>query len=546
MPSFGMHLKFGNDLVFVNKPADWLTHTTHSSQPAPSSPLSQSNDANQPGISALVQAELTSRGINRKIYAIHSLDKYTDLGSTGARVFATTEKRAQDLLNHYKQNQISTRHLFLTQNKLNFSESTQTHIYFKRLKLNALFEQWEAHTKADFLTEIPVQAKIIGANILGDRKNEGAPYPHFCLHTADLEIPGEEKFSCPAPVFFDRMGLIRDSKLAYILSSIDRRQRLFNFLKLPSSCFRLVHNKTNKAMQSAHAADFRMDLFGSRLWIYWYESNPPDDEWLTRFDFVADLLGKKWTLQVMQNRGSDPLSRTVYNPPENSWTACETNQESLNLNFEFRPNQGLSPGLFLDQRHNRQRLIEQVKARKENSPASAIKVLNLFSYTCGFSVAAALAGADEVISVDLSRNFLDWGKQNFRINNLNPDDKSKFNFFAMDSFSFIEKAVKNNRQYDFVIYDPPSFSRNGKDVFRFEKEGLDLLALIFKVIKPGGSLLLSTNFEKMNTDMLLENISLLLRSENLDHVNVQSAWPVGLDYEAPGQEPLMKSFWLQF
>jgi len=72
--------------------------------------------------------------------------------------------------------------------------------------------------------------------------------------------------------------------------------------------------------------------------------------------------------------------------------------------------EGLSTGLFLDQRENRRRLL--------NMPLTGKSVLNCF-YTCAFSVVAAKAGA-VTTSVDLSRNYLAWGKANFQANNLDP------------------------------------------------------------------------------------------------------------------------------
>src|SRR5439155_3049074 len=79
------------------------------------------------------------------------------------------------------------------------------------------------------------------------------------------------------------------------------------------------------------------------------------------------------------------------------------------LTFLVGFGEGLSPGIFLDQRENRWRLLTSKLAGKS--------LLNCFSYTCAFSVAAAKAGATTA-SIDLSKNYLAWGKENFRANGL--------------------------------------------------------------------------------------------------------------------------------
>jgi 23S rRNA (cytosine1962-C5)-methyltransferase len=145
---------------------------------------------------------------------------------------------------------------------------------------------------------------------------------------------------------------------------------------------------------------------------------------------------------------------------------------------------GLSTGLFIDQRDNRQR-VREASAQKQ--------VLNLFSYTCSFSVAAALGGASKVTSADLSGRALERGRRNFEVNGLEP---AKHEFVQGDAVRFVRGAVKHGRRFDVIILDPPSFATVGKATFRFERDIAALMADCLRLLGPGGKLLCVTNHKK--------------------------------------------------
>lgn len=147
---------------------------------------------------------------------------------------------------------------------------------------------------------------------------------------------------------------------------------------------------------------------------------------------------------------------------------------------------GLSTGLFIDQRDNRQRIREL---------ASGKQVLNLFSYCCSFSVAAALGGAARVTSVDVGGRALERGRANFAANDL---DASKHEFVQSDAVRFVRGAVKHGRRLDLVILDPPSFGTIGRATFKFERDIVDLMADCLRLLGPGGNLLCVTNHKKTN------------------------------------------------
>ena len=138
-------------------------------------------------------------------------------------------------------------------------------------------------------------------------------------------------------------------------------------------------------------------------------------------------------------------------------------------------------GLYLDQRANRRWVMEH---------ASGAEVLNLFSYTCGFSVAAAVAGAARVTSVDLSRRVLKWGRENFEANGL---DASKHRFFDDEAFAVLSRAARRGERYDVVICDPPSFARSGKKRFVLHRDLAKLVEGCARVCGPGARLVLCLN-----------------------------------------------------
>lgn len=154
----------------------------------------------------------------------------------------------------------------------------------------------------------------------------------------------------------------------------------------------------------------------------------------------------------------------------------------------IRPYDGFAAGLYLDQRDNRHRIRESARGRR---------VLNAFSYTCAFSVAAALGGAVATVSVDVSKKHLQWGRRNFAANKL-PLDQHQF--ICADIFDYFKRAQRQRRRFDVVILDPPSFARTKRPPRTFVlSESLPaLLAEATKLLDTRGRLLVSTNHREIS------------------------------------------------
>lgn len=165
--------------------------------------------------------------------------------------------------------------------------------------------------------------------------------------------------------------------------------------------------------------------------------------------------------------------------------------EEHGLRFVVRPYDGFSVGLFLEHRDNRRRVRELAAGRR---------VLNLFAYTCGFSVAVA-GGAASVASVDLHKRYLEWGKENFAANGL---DLAAHMFYCSDVFDFYHRARRQGLQYDLIVLDPPSFARMRRPKRSFVLgEQLDpLCAGAVGLLAPGGQILLATNHRQIPAERL--------------------------------------------
>ncbi|MEZ4749272.1 MAG: class I SAM-dependent methyltransferase [Bdellovibrionota bacterium] len=183
------------------------------------------------------------------------------------------------------------------------------------------------------------------------------------------------------------------------------------------------------------------------------------------------------------------------------------------LAYKVAPLEGFSSGLFMDQREQRLAFQKQ---------AAGIEVLNTFAYTCSFSVACAKGGA-KVTSVDISKRYLDWGKDNFVANSLDPENHE---FFPNDTMGFLKGAAKRGRHFDLVILDPPSFARNKKGTFSIRRDAPELLSLAAQVVKPGGLLYFSSNLSELNNDSLSRLIRITLPS-----ARIIGAAPLPVDFQ---------------
>lgn len=191
------------------------------------------------------------------------------------------------------------------------------------------------------------------------------------------------------------------------------------------------------------------------------------------------------------------------------------------LRFAIRPYDGYSVGLFLDQRENRARVREL---------AAGKRVLNLFAYTCGFSVAAAAGGAESTVSVDVAVKNLEWGKTNFGLNDLSLD---RHLFFRSDAGEALARLKRQGKQFDIIIIDPPSFAHgrgSQKDFSVLEDLG-PLVGAAVEVLATDGTLLVSSNHRKLSLRGMIDRVK---RGASRSRVEIVDAPPLPVDFAMDG------------
>ncbi len=146
----------------------------------------------------------------------------------------------------------------------------------------------------------------------------------------------------------------------------------------------------------------------------------------------------------------------------------------------------LDTGLFLDHRITRERIRRAAQDKR---------LLNLFCYTGTVGVQAGLGGARSVLNVDLSQKYLDWARENHRLNQL--DDSSRFGFMQADIVELLKnpKVFAVKADYDLIFLDPPSFSNSKKmqQTLDTQRDHALLIRQAMALLAPGGMLMFSTN-----------------------------------------------------
>ena len=483
--------------------------------------------------------EVYEEELDRKLYTVHRLDKAT----SGALVLATSSEIAADLTRLFEQHLVQKRYLFLTDKASAKKEFTyESHIEkeknsfvsrtdkennakttFKYLHPVGNHHLWEAIPHSGKPHQIRLHAEANGIAILGDAEHNGTPYHRLCLHSLSLgfELNGEKvSFETDIPIWAESSEIHSHEEDLILEEAFERRERMYKFSELKDESLRLSHRELDT---------YRVDQYGDYLWIYWYKESDPTVQDLLRFERVSKRWGKKILVRKMLNRGEDPNAEILWNIGSTSprWTAKENG-----VIYELRSDTGLSPGLFLDQRENRLWVQEHAQDRR---------VLNLFSYTSGFSVVSALAGAQEVCTVDVSSNFIDWSKRNFELNGLNPEDE-KYEFWVNDCLLFLKGTIRRKRKFGLIVCDPPSFGRSKNSVFSISKNFDELLVNCMYCLEKNGLLLFCTNYEKWTSGDLHLRLEKLKREFSFKILPAPSQ---GLDFELPDQEPLMKSIILR-
>ncbi len=155
--------------------------------------------------------------------------------------------------------------------------------------------------------------------------------------------------------------------------------------------------------------------------------------------------------------------------------------DELDIRFKIKPMGFKHTGLFPEQAVNWDWFSDKIKKAKKENPNREIKVLNLFAYTGGATVAAAKAGAS-VTHVDASKGMVTWAKENAASSGL---AEAPIRYIVDDCVKFVEREIRRGNLYDAVIMDPPSYGRGPKgEIWKIEESIHDFVKLCTGVLKP--------------------------------------------------------------
>lgn len=190
---------------------------------------------------------------------------------------------------------------------------------------------------------------------------------------------------------------------------------------------------------------------------------------------------------LLQHRYQEFAPTQVVWGEENTFPVVE--ESNLKYQLELKKNQNM--GIFLDMRYGR----KWVQTHSEGK-----SVLNLFAYTCGFSVAAIAGGATQVVNLDMAKASLGRGRDNHR---LNQHDLSKVKFLGHDIFKSWGK-IKKLGLYDLIIIDPPSFQKGS---FALTKDYQKILRRLPSLLTETGEVLACVNSPAVSTDFLIDGMT---------------------------------------
>jgi 23S rRNA (cytosine1962-C5)-methyltransferase len=475
---------------------------------------------------------------------MHRLDKET----SGILLFTKSGRANRSLASQFAERSVAKRYLLLTDRPVPqapqhvrdvlvraghrsisrppFPGGDIAETHFQLLSLQGAQSLVEARPVTGRPHQVRVHAAQLGFPILGDTEYGGSPAPRLCLHAAELHIdhPATQQ---PAAFHADA-DFTADPRLSLRSALISPNE---------TTACRIIHGAAD-----GHPGWY-VDRLGDELLS---QSTGPltREQEVTLQSFMAWFHSRGASHKILQRQpGPDTAAAgpvPVHGPPSPRRFTILENGLLFHLDFQ----EGYSVGLFLDQRDNRRRLLHRHIAAGFPLPAHGspgTTVLNTFAYTCAFSVCAARAGA-HTTSIDLSKKYLEWGRENFRINQLDP---ASHDFLHGDVFSWLRRLSRRSRLYDLILLDPPTFSRSKESgTFRAETDYSRLVAAAIPLLKPGGILFASSNTAHLNPDWFLASITDAIQASGRA-IQQQHYAPQPPDFPVTRTEPAhLKSVWL--
>lgn len=396
----------------------------------------------------------------------------------------------------------------------------------------------ELRPKTGRTHQLRVQVAAMGGAIAGDRTYGKAPADRLMLHAASLRFEHpitRRKLTLEAPIPDAIPAWVRGQRRSPFSSTMAiesaMRQaagrRYWLGRSEETTAFRLVHEEADGLPGVA------LDRYGEYLLLHL--SSPEAEAARELLLDAAWALGPRGVYVVTRPKHAS----TIVDPRQESFAPAhaQRGEDAQNpfsitesgLQYRISLGDGLKTGLFLDQRENRRRFREL---------AGGKRVLNLFAYTCAFTVAAAAGGASRTVSVDASVGPLEEGQRNLEANGLfGPHHE----MVATDALVWMQRVQKRGERFDLIVLDPPSFATTRSSRFSAASDYSKVAALALGLLAPKGKLLACTNSRKIPRTKFRRQLHEALRLAGHTAMQVKDL-PDPSDFPAPfGVESHLKS-----
>ncbi|MCK3882886.1 class I SAM-dependent rRNA methyltransferase [Streptococcus suis] len=264
-----------------------------------------------------------------------------------------------------------------------------------------------------------------------------------------------------------------------------RKKRQTFFQSNLTNAFRLFNQDGD------HFGGVTIDLYNEYAVFSWYNTfvYSIKDTIIAAFQMVFPEV--RGAYEKIRFKGLDHESAFLYGQEAPDFFTVLEN----GVAYQVFMNDGLMTGIFLDQHEVRGSLVDGLAAGKS--------LLNMFSYTAAFSIAAAMGGAVETTSVDLAKRSRELSKAHFKVNGLELDNH---HFVVMDVFEYFKYAKRKGLSYDVIVLDPPSFARNKKQTFSVAKDYHKLISQSLDILNPNGIIIASTNAANVSVEKFRQQI----------------------------------------
>ncbi len=504
-----------DDWLIVDKPIGLATHGTG------------------PGDTGLVEWFALHQG--RNLHVCSRLDK----GTSGILLFAKhagASGRAQVI---HEQQEARKRYRFISNRRHKGKESWRVEVPLGGRECSTLFRLveeghgffcYEATINRGRTHQIRQHATFAGIPILGDNRYGGQKFLRLCLHCCEVTWPDiKMAVAVKQP---DSFSLLLAGQQGLVLEGAVAWERRMGWPGLVSNSYRLIHR--GEVSQSVS-----IDLYNFYLSITAFNRQKDSLHLKKELQPLLDYLATKvtWKGGMLRYHVRNPHQKKLVHDSL-AWGDLPSSRIMVwehDLTFGINLNDSQHPGLFLDQRDSRRRIHQVAKGRR---------VANLFAFTCSFSAAAVVGGAEVVFSVDLAGSSLARGKDNFALNDLDKNGRGKF--IREDVMKWLARQERKRAAdpdsfsyWDLIICDPPVFASGGKGHgFHVEKQWPELARQIRLLLSDKGIALFANNHRSGSESFYREELQKHFQ-------NVTSLAPP-LDFPImPGKPDPVRIYWCE-